>query len=282
MLRARTAFTLVELLVVVAIIGVLVSLLLPAVQAARGSARRTQCMNHLRQIGLAIHQFADTHEGAFPLLAYSNRDFEEEQRSGEVSGVTQEEVSWIATLGPFTEDVDEIRLCPDDLERIDGEARSSVELGDSTPIGVIRADTSYALNGYLRRPDVIPAAAPPPIAARLRSEQEGMVQELYDLASTHSTLMAFESVAVADFGGISVRQDHVHCERWFTEAESLTESERLERIYAAVSKEVAVERHAGKVANYLYADGHVEAIPADQIAAWCSEGFNFARPQQFQ
>src|SRR5262245_52160925 len=97
---ARRGFTLVELLVVIAVIGVLIALLLPAIGTAREAARRTQCASNLRQIGLAMRQYWDTHRGKFPLTtATSNADA--------TSGLYTK--AWIYTISPYMEDVDAVR-----------------------------------------------------------------------------------------------------------------------------------------------------------------------------
>ncbi|PQO28737.1 DUF1559 domain-containing protein [Blastopirellula marina] len=88
----RHAFTLVELLVVIAIIGVLIALLLPAVQQAREAARRIQCTNNQKQIGLAIHNYHDTF-GKLPYNAVPQS----------TSGARQRGPSWLVRLLPFVE-----------------------------------------------------------------------------------------------------------------------------------------------------------------------------------
>ena len=72
--RSTFAFTLVELLVIISIIGILLALLLPAIQAARAAARRSQCSNHMRQIGLAIHSYESAKKYLPP--AYYDNDYD--------------------------------------------------------------------------------------------------------------------------------------------------------------------------------------------------------------
>jgi prepilin-type N-terminal cleavage/methylation domain-containing protein len=95
----RRGFTLVELLVVIAIIGILVAMLLPAVQAAREAARRSQCQNHLKQLSLAFQTHADTH-GHYPTGGWGGNWLAEPERgfgTGQTGG-------WFYNILPFVEE----------------------------------------------------------------------------------------------------------------------------------------------------------------------------------
>ena len=92
--RKRRGFTLVELLVVIAIIAILVSILLPAVNAAREAARRTQCMNNMRQLGLAVVNYASANSGKYPPGAVT---------PGPCCGTLSYE-SWAISILPFMEE----------------------------------------------------------------------------------------------------------------------------------------------------------------------------------
>lgn len=121
--KSPRAFTLVELLVVIALIGILVALLLPAVQAARETARSAQCQSHLRQIGIATHNYIDSHRGYMPFNV----------GDGDITDVKQ---SAMYALFPFCENNQKIFTCPGDVGSLESPKPLWTSMG-----------TSYKLEG---------------------------------------------------------------------------------------------------------------------------------------
>ena len=110
------AFTLVELLVVIAIIGVLVALLLPAIQAARESARKSKCVNNLRQFGVALHDFHGA-AGHFPRGGINGWSLDHNKYTGDAfKGWTDDHGSWVVRILPYIEQQTIFDTMPDLLD----------------------------------------------------------------------------------------------------------------------------------------------------------------------
>jgi len=134
MRSGRKGFTLIELLVVIAIIAVLVSLLLPAVQQAREAARRTQCKNNLKQIGLAMHNYADAHSRfPMPSLMWGNA------LGGGGIGGTQTSNVWSLAILPYLDQANVYNLYNfnrsawDPTNTVAGQSKLQAYLCPSTP-----------------------------------------------------------------------------------------------------------------------------------------------------
>ncbi len=168
----RCGFTLVELLVVIAIIGILVALLLPAVQAAREAARRSQCINNLKQIALGAHNYHSTH-GTFPPALLTG--------SGEAT--------WALLLMPYVEEPAIVDLWQHDL---------------SVPY-------TTAISTYYRVSDTAQRTAPPIYTCPSRRRPDEFVSKERNTRNVSGSGMIGGPGALSDYAGNAGSLDTFKC-----------------------------------------------------------------------
>jgi prepilin-type processing-associated H-X9-DG protein/prepilin-type N-terminal cleavage/methylation domain-containing protein len=225
--RQRAGFTLIELLVVIAIIGMLLAMLVPAVQAAREAGRRTQCASNLRQLGLALHNYVAAHNGLLPPGAIYHDDGSRTFWFGWIDADSTEIDARRGHLTPYYEGNREVTRCPDlipDRVHFVYQGGTGGYGYNHNYLGPLVWDTTTWISSW----------------KRIR---------IQDVRTTHRTIAFADSVGTWYPWGIPT----VTLADVTLVEVPLIEPPVIDYPYPAVHF-----RHGGKTANVLFLDGHVE------------------------
>jgi prepilin-type N-terminal cleavage/methylation domain-containing protein/prepilin-type processing-associated H-X9-DG protein len=246
-MRTRSAFTLVELLVVIGIITLLISILLPVVSRAREAANTTKCLSNLRQLQIAQTNYAAENR---------NELVQAGMAEGGASG--DEEAGWFVVLQKYTSSKLLSRCPSDESAYWDSQTVGVVELVNGSPQMVQKhRQSSYGINTFLDRnlcpwgPNQDPNLVPP----------GGLYTKISKVRRT-SDVVQFVEMARAGTFAVS---DHLHIENW-----DASPAWNPLQTAGLASNALALNAHGGKVgpesrANYSFLDGHAATLRFSEV-----------------